>query len=90
MGASKPKPKVIIKDIDIEKLPIEGVKNRDLYLIELMTKKKQVTDKHVGEGIKPTEEDNMLMTRLDIEIIEQMEKIFHPKKKNKKKNKKRK
>ena len=90
MGASKgdAKPKVVIKDIDIDKLPMENIKNRELYLIELMTKKQQITDKHVGEGIKPTKEDNMLMTRLNIEITEQMEKIFHSKKKRKKPKKK--
>ena len=90
MGASKgdAKPKVVIKDIDIEKLPMENIKNRELYLIELITKKQQITDKHVGEGIKPTKEDNMLMTRLNIEITEQMEKIFHSKKKRKKPKKK--
>ena len=90
MGASKgnAKPKVEIKDIDIEKLPMENIKNRELYLIELITKKRQITDKHVGEGIKPTKEDNMLMTRLNIEITEQMEKIFHSKKKRKKPKKK--
>ena len=83
MGASKgeAKPKVIIQDIDISKIPIEGIKNRELYLIELMTKKRQITDKHVGEGIKPTEEDNKSMIRLNIEITEQMEKVFHPKRK---------
>ena len=90
MGASKgdAKPKVVIKDIDIDKLPMENIKNRELYLIELITKKQQITDKHVGEGIKPTKEDNMLMARLNIEITEQMEKIFHSKKKRKKPKKK--
>ena len=67
---------------------MENIKNRELYLIELITKKQQITDKHVGEGIKPTKEDNMLMTRLNIEITEQMEKIFHSKKKRKKTKKK--
>jgi len=89
MGASKgeAKPKVIIKDIDLEKIPIEGIQNRELYLIELMTKKREITDKHVGEGITPTKEDNMMMTRLNIEITEQMEKIFHSKKRKKPKKK---
>ena len=85
MGASKgeAKPKVTIKDIDIEKIPYENITNRELYLIELMTKKRQITDKHVNEGIKPTKEDNILMTRLNIEIIEQIEKVFFSKKRKK-------
>ena len=66
---------------------MENIKNRELYLIELMTKKQQITDNHVGEGIKPTSEDNMAMTRLNIEITEQMEKIFHSKKGKKQKKK---
>ena len=42
MGASKGelKPKVVINDIDIEQIPMEQIKNSELYLIELMTKKK--------------------------------------------------
>ena len=91
MGASKGEPmqKVVIKDIDINKIPMENITNRELYLIELYTKKKQITDKHVDEGIKPTEEDNMGMARLNIEINEQMEKIFrfHSKKRKKPKTK---
>ena len=85
MGASKGelKPKVVINDIDIEQIPMEQIKNSELYLIELMTKKRQMTDKYVGEGIKPTKEDNIMMTRLNIEISEQMQKIFHGKKKRK-------
>ena len=86
MGASKgeAKPKIIIQDIDINQIPIEQIKNRELYLIELLTKKRQITDKFVGEGIKPTKEDNIMMTRLNIEITEQMKKIFHSKKNGKK------
>jgi len=86
MGASKgeAKPQVEIKDLDVEKVPIEEIKNKELYLIELMSKKKSITEKHVNEGIKPTSEDHMMMTRLNIEITEYMQKIFHPKKKRKK------
>ena len=41
MGASNGelKPKVIIKDIDLNQIPMENIKIRELYLIELMTKK---------------------------------------------------
>ena len=90
MGASKgeAKPQVEIKDLDVEKVPIEEIKNKELYLIELMSKKKSITEKHVNEGIKPTSEDHMMMTRLNIEITEYMQKIFHPKKKRKKLQKK--
>ena len=90
MGASKgeAKPKVIIKDIDVNQIPMEQIKNRELYLIELMTKKRQITDQHLSDGMKPTNEENMMMTRLNIEITEQMEKIFHSKKRKKKPKKK--
>ena len=90
MGASKGelKPKVTIKDIDVDKIPMENVTNRELYLIELMTKKKQITDKYVSDGTKPSDEENMMMTRLNIEITEQMQKIFHSKKRKKKPKKK--
>ena len=53
-----------------------------------MNKKRQIKDEHLSDGMKPTNEDNMMMTRLNIEITEQMEKIFHSikEKKNKKEN----
>ena len=83
MGASKGElePKVKIKDIDVNQIPMENVKNRKLYLVELITKKRKMTEYHINEGIKPTEEDNKAMIRLNIEITEQMEKVFHPKRK---------
>ena len=53
-----------------------------------MNKKRQIKDEHLSDGMKPTNEDNMMMTRLNIEITEQMEKIFHSIKRKKKQKRK--
>ena len=66
----------IIKDIDVENLPNMKITNKGLYLIELMAKKKKMTDLHVNDGSKPTNDENVMMTRLNIEITELFQKIF--------------
>ena len=73
-----------MNEIDVNQLPYKHVKNKELYLIKLITKKLSITDNHLSDGLKPTDEDNIIMTRLDIEISEQMKKIFKNKKLKKK------
>ena len=90
MGASsnteikKETPIEPLNEIDVNQLPYKKVKNKEIYLLKLVSKKLIITDSHLSDGIKPTEEDNMIMTRLNIEIAEQMQNIFHNKKMKKK------
>ena len=46
MGASKgdAKPKVVIKDIDIEKLPMENIKNREIITKRIFEEKKIIAE----------------------------------------------
>ena len=74
-----------MNEIDVNQLPYKHVKNKEIYLLKLVSKKLIITDSHLSDGIKPTDEDNIIMTRLNIEIEEQMKKIFHNKKLKKKK-----
>ena len=74
-----------MNEIDVNQLPYKHVKNKEIYLLKLVSKKLIITDSHLSDGIKPTDEDNTIMTRLNIEIEEQMKKIFHNKKLRKKK-----
>ena len=77
-------PKEPLNEIDVNQLPYKNVKNRELYLLQLISKKLLITDSHLSDGLKPSDEDNMIMTRLNIEIEEQMKKIFYDKKQKKK------
>ena len=77
-------PKEPLNEIDVNQLPYKKVKNRELYLLKLISKKLSITDSHLSDGLKPSDEDNMIMTRLNIEIEEQMKKIFYDKKQKKK------
>ena len=69
-----------IKDLKMDDIPKKDVKNKEIYLIELYTKKKKITEEHLINEQKPTEEDNLIMARLDIEISEYMEIVFEHKK----------
>ena len=71
-------------EIDVNLIPYQNVKNKEVYLLKLVSKKLLITDNHISDGIKPTDEDNMIMTRLNIEIAEQMKKVFHDDKAKKK------
>ena len=73
-----------LNEIDVNQLPYKKVKNKEIYLLKLLSKKLIITDNHLSDGIKPTEEDNMIMTRINIEIEEQLKNIFHNKKLRKK------
>ncbi len=77
-------PKEPLNEIDVNQLPYKNVKNRELYLLKLISKKLLITDSHLSDGLKPSDEENMIMTRLNIEIEEQMKKIFYDKKQKKK------
>ena len=80
------KPFVIepLDEIDVDQLPYKNVKNKEIYLLKLISKKLKITDSHLSDGLKPTDEDNIIMTRLNIEIAEQLKNIFHNKKLKKK------
>ena len=80
------KPFVIepLDEIDVDQLPYKNVKNKEIYLLKLISKKLKITDSHLSDGLKPTDEDNIIMTRLNIEISEQLKNIFHNKKLKKK------
>ena len=71
-------------EIDVNQLPYKHVKNIEVYLLKLVSKKLLITDEHLSDGIKPTDEDNMIMTRLNIEIEETLKKVFNKKKLKKK------
>ena len=71
-------------EIDVNQLPYKHVKNIEVYLLKLVSKKLIITDEHLSDGIKPTDEDNMIMTRLNIEIEETLKKVFNKKKLKKK------
>ena len=71
-------------EIDVNQLPYKNVKNIEVYLLKLVSKKLLITDEHLSDGIKPTDEDNMIMTRLNIEIEETLKKVFNKKKLKKK------
>ena len=71
-------------EIDVNQLPYKNVKNIEVYLLKLVSKKLIITDEHLSDGIKPTDEDNMIMTRLNIEIEETLKKVFNKKKLKKK------
>ena len=73
-----------LNEIDCNQLPYKHVKNRELYLIKLISKKLSIIDNHLSDGQKPSEEDNLIMTRLNIEIEEQMKKVFKNEKQKKK------
>ena len=73
-----------LNEIDCNQLPYKHVKNRELYLIKLISKKLSIIDNHLSDGQKPSEEDNLIMTRLNIEIEEQMKKVFKNEKLKKK------
>ena len=73
-----------MNEIDVNQLPYKHVKNKEIYLLKLVSKKIIITDSHLSDGQKPTEEDNKIMTRINIEIAEYLEKIFHSKKLKKK------
>ena len=73
-----------LNEIDVDQLPYKHVENKEIYLIKLFSKKLKITDNHLSNGIKPTDEDNMKMTRINIEIEEQLKNIFHNKKLRKK------
>ena len=73
-----------IDEIDVNQLPYKHVKNIEVYLLKLVSKKLLITDEHLSDGIKPTDEDNMIMTRLNIEIEETLKKVFNKKKLKKK------
>ena len=60
-----------LNEIDVNLIPYQNVKNKEVYLLKLVSKKLLITDNHISDGIKPTDEDNMIMTRLKIEIAEQ-------------------
>ena len=80
------KPVVIepLDEIDVDQLPYKNVRNKEIYLLKLISKKLKITDSHLSDGLKPTDEDNIIMTRLNIEISEQLKNIFHNKKLKKK------
>ena len=80
------KPLVIepLDEIDVDQLPYKKVKDKEIYLLKLISKKLKITDSHLSDGLKPTDEDNIIMTRLNIEIAEQIKNIFHNKKLKKK------
>ena len=80
------KPLVIepLDEIDVDQLPYKNVKDKEIYLLKLISKKFKITDSHLSDGLKPTDEDNIIMTRLNIEIEEQIKNIFHNKKLKKK------
>ena len=80
----KPKEIEPLNEIDVDQLPYKQVENKEIYLIKLLSKKLKITDNHLSNGIKPTDEDNMKMTRINIEIEEQLKNIFHNKKLRKK------
>ena len=82
-GQKKGEKEEIIKDIDVENLQDMVIQNKELYLIELMAKKKKMTDFHVNDGSKPTNDENVMMTRINIEITELFQKIFLTGKKRK-------
>ena len=73
-----------MNEIDVNQLPYKHVKNKEIYLLKLVSKKLLKTDEHLSDGIKPTDEDNMIMTRLNIEIEETLKKVFNKKKLKKK------
>ena len=73
-----------MNEIDVNQLPYKHVKNKEIYLLKLVSKKLIITDEHLSDGIKPTDEDNMIMTRLNIEIEETLKKVFNKKKLKKK------
>ena len=74
-------------EIDVNLIPYQNVKNKDVYLLNLISKKLKITDNHLSDGLKPSNEDTIIMTRLNIEIEEQMKKVFFHNKKLKKKKK---
>ena len=76
-----------LNEIDVNLIPYHNVKNKELYLLKLISKKLIMTDNHLSDGLKPTNEDIIIMTRLNIEIEEQMKKVFFHNKKLKKKMK---
>ena len=80
----KPKEIEPLNEIDVDQLPYKQVKNKEIYLLKLLSKKLKITDNYLSNGIKPTEEDNMKMIRINIEIEEQLKYIFHNKKLGKK------
>ena len=63
-------------EIDVNLIPYQNVKNKDVYLLNLISKKLKITDNHLSDGLKPSNEDTIIMTRLNIEIEEQMKKVF--------------
>ena len=73
-----------LDEIDVDQLPYKNVRNKEIYLLKLISKKLKITDSHLSDGLKPTDEDNIIMTRLNIEISEQLKNIFHNKKLKKK------
>ena len=52
-------------EIDVNLIPYQNVKNKEVvYLLKLVSKKLLITDNHISDGIKPTDEDNMIMTTI--------------------------
>ena len=78
-------PQQPLNEIDVNLIPYHNVKNKDVYLLKLISKKLLMTDSHLSDGLKPSNEDVIIMTRLNIEIEEQMKNVFFHKKKLKKK-----
>ena len=54
-----------MNEIDVNQLPYKHVKNKEIYLLKLVSKKLIITDSHLSDGIKPTDEDNMIITKSD-------------------------
>ena len=81
----KENPQQPLNEIDVNLIPYHNVKNKEVYLLKLISKKLIMTDNHLSDGLKPSNEDAIIMTRLNIEIEEQMKKVFFHHKKLKKK-----
>ena len=80
-------PQQPLNEIDVNLIPYHNIKNKEVYLLKLISKKLIMTDNHLSDGLKPSSEDVIIMTRLNIEIEEQMKKVFYHNKKLKKKMK---